>query len=221
MDDGADSLPVALQMLESLHAQGVRTVWLTPHFYPYKENLNTFLARRVNAYRSLISAPGLMNMQFCAASEVYLSDYLFNYTDLSELCIGSRNSMLLELPFDSQPFERIYQKIDKLMSYFGISPVLAHIDRYPKIFQDKKHVEALVNLGCMIQVNLNSLSAGILIKRKILNYIENGCIHIVGTDCHNMGSRKPDFTAGISVIEKALGQHSVQQLILNARSIMR
>ena len=49
MDDGAKDLGTSLAMLRASREQGVDTVVLTPHYYPQKESVESFLL--INKYR--------------------------------------------------------------------------------------------------------------------------------------------------------------------------
>ena len=53
------------------------------------------------------------------------------------------------------------------------------------------------------------ISAHLLIHRGIseknfFKFLEAGRIHLIGSDCHNLTSRKPDFESGIHEIEKSV-----------------
>ena len=53
IDDGARTPEEALEMLELMAAQGVRRVVSTSHFYPEREEPDSFLARRKKAVEML------------------------------------------------------------------------------------------------------------------------------------------------------------------------
>ena len=56
IDDGAKTLADAVAMLKMQQADGVRTVCVTPHFYPGRETPDEFLARRAAALEQLLPA---------------------------------------------------------------------------------------------------------------------------------------------------------------------
>lgn len=53
MDDGSQSVEMSLQMLQKLRLQNVGKVIATPHYYPYKEDVASFLKRREVSHKSL------------------------------------------------------------------------------------------------------------------------------------------------------------------------
>ncbi len=220
MDDGPQNLQESIRMLQSLLAQGVHTVWLTPHFYPYKESLESFLSRREKACSILKPDADELGMELLPASEAFLSDYLFNAPDISKLCIGGKY-LLTELPFSLGFSQQVFNRISRLTLTFGVVPILAHVERYPKLIKDVAMLDEFVDMGCLAQINLSSLKDGIMKRKQLLEYIEIDLVHLIGTDCHNMGNRSPKYSSGISIIENKLGSGYVEQLMDNARQIMR
>ena len=49
-------------------------------------------------------------------------------------------------------------------------------------------------------------------RRKAINMFKNGEINMLGSDCHNMESRTPNFGTAVSIIEKHLGRSAVRTL---------
>lgn len=221
MDDGAYNPTESMKMLEVLSRQGVGAVCLTPHFYPYKENIETFLQRRGKAIARIAPYAQELGIRLVLASETYLSDYLFNTEDISELCMGKecgRRYLLTELP--SGFSERTIKRVSRLIFTYNVVPILAHIDRYPKLIKSSVLLDEFIDMGCLMQMNLESLQEGFLKKRKLLKYIQSNMVHVVGTDAHNMSERPPVYSKGISVIAKALGEGAVNQLTRNALQII-
>ena len=54
-----------------------------------------------------------------------------------------------------------------------------------------------------------------------LAQVEAGRIHLIGSDCHNLTSRKPDFESGIHEIEKKCGFDIINQLHNNANMLIK
>ena len=219
MDDGPKTLQESVLMLQSLSSQGVHTVWLTPHFYPYKENLENFLSRREKAYSILKPDADKLGVEVLPASETFLSDYIFNAPNVSKLCIGGKY-LLTELPFTSNLSQQIIDRINRLIVSYSVVPILAHVERYPKLIKNVDLLDELIDMGCLAQINLSSLEDGIIKPKQLLRYITMDLVNLIGTDCHNTESRSPKYSDGISIIEKQLGSEYAEQLMDNARQIM-
>jgi protein-tyrosine phosphatase len=62
-----------------------------------------------------------------------------------------------------------------------------------------------------MQVNANSFIA-MSTRRKVLSLLKKGCLHFIGSDCHNMKSRPPKLLEAYALIEKKLGCEFVAQM---------
>ena len=223
MDDGAKDAAESKNMLERLVQQGVHTVCLTPHFYPYKETQDTFLKRREQAFSQIRPFAAEVGVRFALASETFFNDYLFHSEDISPLCMkdnDGQNYLLTELPFDSSFSEHTVKRLSRLIDTYCVYPVLAHIERYPKLVNDKKLINRLIDMGCLMQINLSAFGRGYFLKKRLLGYIAKNMVHVVGTDAHNTDKRPPEYSAGISIIQESLGDDAVLQLSRNAQQIV-
>lgn len=223
MDDGAKNSEESKKMLEMLVRQDVHTVCLTPHFYPYKETQDTFLKRREQAFSQIRPFAEEMGVHFVLASETFFNDYLFHSEDITPLCMkgnDGQNYLLTEMPFDSSFSEHTVKRLSRLIDTYSVNPVLAHIERYPKLVNDKKLIGRLIDMGCLMQINLSAFGRGYFMKKRLLGYIAENMVHVVGTDAHNVEKRPPEYSEGVSVIQKALGEDSVRQLSRNAQQIV-
>jgi len=220
MDDGAKDISESIKMVEMLNNQNVSTVCLTPHFYAYEESINEFLIRREKSYEILKNSLKDMDIkpEFLLASETYLVSNLFTIEDLKPLCIEDTRYLLIEMPFDFS--RKVFDELQKLISNFSVKLIIAHIDRYPVIFTDKKLMEYLLDMGCFIQLNVSAFNGGFFEKRRIFNYVKNDYIHFLGTDCHNLSSRKPVMEEYCSLIKKKLGEDFFQSFIARAENII-
>lgn len=221
IDDGSPDREISAEMLSCLKRQGIGTVVLTPHFYTDRESLSSFLVRREAAWESLAPVLGQTEMNAVLACEMHFSDYVFNSADISALCI--RNKFLVtELPYSFVFSDIQISKIGRLISTYNITPVLAHIERYPELLKSRSLLDQLIEMGCRTQINLGALqNGGIRLRRTILSLIQSQRVHVVGTDCHNMKSRPPSYEPGIRTICEKLGEDFIRLLNENAESMLR
>lgn len=210
VDDGAKTVEMSLGMLKSLEEQQVDTVVLTPHFYSHREPMSEFCERRKAAFEQLQAALPHGHIKLRLGAEVYFSDYLFNCDDLSDLCVNGTRVLLLELPFDKTIDRRFADKIYRLIADFNVTPVLAHIERYPSILRSISTINALWEIGCRFQVNLSSFT--VFGKRRLLSLVKKGYISAIGTDAHNLTSRPPVYDEGYQILAKALS-HSEADIL--------
>lgn len=216
IDDGAGSVKEALEMAELLVSQKIKIAVCTPHFDPSADALMTFLLKRENALSRLKGS----KLQMIPASETKLHEYLFHYPDLLPLCIARTRYLLLELPFDQNWDSKLFTLLDKVMTYYDIIPVIAHIERYPAVKRQMKHIRRLKNMGCLLQLNSSSLFDKSTAKRALL-YMKKDYIDVIGSDCHNLKTRPPQMDLAINRIIQILGEGYYKQLEDNAASIIQ
>ena len=222
MDDGASSAAIAAEMLSSLKKQGVTRVLLTPHYYPFKEKPDEFIARRDKALQALQNRELPADLELIPAAEVHQHEALLNIKDISALKIPQSQYMLLEL---SSRFVKScdIRDILKLIYNHNTVPLLAHIERYPALVRNKKALEELISEGCKVQMTLGAWNEGNLLYRWCLrDLLKSGYIHTLGTDCHNLSTRPPKYACHLEQLIKMLGKNAALKLasgeeILNDR----
>ena len=221
VDDGSHDVETSLKMIERLKEQGAKKIVLTPHYYSNEISLDDFLKRRDKAFAALKAALPEDAPELIPAAEVYISDYLFNNESLDRLCIGNTRYVLIEHPFTSPFSSSEYDKLMNLYCDYKIKPILAHIERYKALMEGKYTLDDFIEMGCLTQVNISSFSdAPRSLRKKLYKLLEAGKIHFIGSDCHNLDTRAPDYSAGIVAIKKKCGDEAVQTLINNANYLL-
>ncbi|MCI6353855.1 tyrosine-protein phosphatase [Eubacterium coprostanoligenes] len=217
VDDGAPDIETSLAMIEKLQRQGAKKIILTPHYYSDNISLDDFLRRRDKAFNELLRELPSRSPTLIPAAEVYISRYLFNNPNIDELKIAGSNYILIEHPFSSSFSENTYDRLMNMYCDYGAKPILAHIERYPALMDDPYKLEDYINMGCLTQVNISSfVNSHRSVKKKLIKLLNTGHIHLIGSDCHNLSSRAPEYENGIKEIIKKSGQEAVDVLIKNA-----
>lgn len=219
MDDGSRDAAESQMLLQMLSKQNVDTVVATPHFFASRESVRTFLQRREQSYEALIkNASSVSRMpDILLGAEVKYYPGISAMEDLCSLCIEGTRLLLLEMPH-SEWSEYTIKELEALAYAKGLTVVLAHIERY---FSHKKEVlwSRLRDSGILMQVNA-SYFADFGTKRKALRLLENGMVHMIGSDCHNMTSRPPLITRAYDVIRKKFGDEWIDQMCVYGRSLL-
>ncbi len=222
IDDGSKDIETSLKMIERLKEQGAKKIVLTPHYYSDTISLDDFLRKREQSFNALIREVPSGYPELIPAAEVYISQYLFNNQSIKDLCIGSSNYVLIEHPFSSRFDDRDYDRLLNLYCDYKVKPVLAHIERYKALMDDKYKLADLIEIGCMPQVNISTFDeAPRKIKKKLFKFLKAGQIMLLGSDCHNLDTRPPEYEAGINAIIKECGKETVDQLINNANLLVK
>ncbi|MBQ9973409.1 MAG: hypothetical protein IJP02_00440 [Oscillospiraceae bacterium] len=224
MDDGAADVEQSLAMLAMEAEQGVTRVALTPHFYPKRESVCDFLTRRQAAYDRLTEAisrlpeteRARLPKMYLGAEVAWQSD-LLDCADLSGLCLGDGRYMLVELPFTAWNRQTVRQ-LWELMACHGITPVIAHLERY-LADQSSKMVDSLLELDIPVQISCDILGH-VFARRRAMKLLRSGQAHLIATDCHDCSHRAPNMARGLSVLTAKLGRERVEELQEYARTLV-
>lgn len=217
MDDGPKSVGESVEMLEKLKNQGINRIILTPHYYSDRESIDSFLERREKSY-SMISDKIPDGIEVHLGSEVYVSEFLFNRTDLTPLCLSDKRYILLEFPYYSSFHERSLDQLRAIMYDYKVKPILAHVERYRNLIDSQGAIERLIRLGCKLQVDLSALY-NLSYSRKIYRLFDNKYVSLIATDCHNMTSRPPEFLKGSRLLISRYGRRCIETFMENAQEI--
>ena len=210
MDDGCRSVEESIRVMEESARQGVGAMMATPHYYP-RETVESFLSRRHAAYSQLneIIKGKKKNLPVLnLGAEVAWHNGLIYEERLEELCFGKSNYMLLEMPF-AKWSSSVLADVRKLGSMRNIRVIIAHLERYLQI-QDKKMIEALLDMDVMIQMN-GEYILGFWTQRKAAQMLKNGFVHVLGSDSHNMDRRAPNLGETC----RKLSQMGVEDVLLD------
>jgi len=202
MDDGSKSVEESLKLLNELKAQGVTKVAATPHFYAEKESVDSFLGRRAAAFDNLKAELNGDLPEVILGAEIRYYQGISKLEGLKTLQLASSGILLIEMPF-SRWTEYTVNEIINIASNGDITVVLAHIERYMR-YGNKKSIERIADSGVLIQSNAEYFLSP-LTSRKALRLLYNGFIQLIGTDCHNMTSRRPNMDKAITKITKKFG----------------
>ena len=201
IDDGSKDVQMSLEMLRMSAEQGVEGMIFTPHFYADMNDPETFLRRRENALHELEGELSSLSTvpRFTTGAEVHYFRGMSRTNDLERLCIGNSDYILIEMPF--RDWQSVFvDEIEEISTVLGLRVIIAHIERY--FDQDKKLVKRLLNnTDLLIQCN-----AEFFIEKKTaskaIKLLKSGRIDLLGSDSHNLGSRRPNLAEAIEIIAK-------------------
>ncbi len=217
IDDGSQSVAQSLEMLDTLRLQNVDIVIATPHFYSSKANLADFLERREKAYDLLNTARPDLTPKILLGAEVSFFRGMGEAAQLKELAIAGTNALLLEMPFSQwgrSEIAGIRQLLDR-----GLTPILAHVERYIPLQKDLTAFNEIINLPVYLQVNTQALLRW-RTRRMVFRLIKHGFSVVLGTDCHNMTGRRPDMDAGREILARKFGPNCLAQIDSQAKQLL-
>ena len=212
IDDGSRSVAISLVMLRREAEQGVTRVVATPHFYAYRDDPDQFLARRNEAeYRlrkAMAAESGLPELVMGA--EVRYFPGIGHCEGLKKLTIGGSGCVLVEMP--SPPWtDSMYRELEQIHSYLGLTPMIAHVDRYIRPLRTHGIPRRLAQLPVLVQAN-GAFFQNKRTQKMAMAMLRAGQIHALGSDCHNLTDRAPNLAEAIRQICRYCGKDAVKRL---------
>ena len=212
IDDGSQSLEESIAMLRLEAEQGIKVVVATPHFYPHYETPESFLEKRSQADALLRSAlKKEKNLPRVAmGAEVYYFRGISESELLPQLTLQGGRCILLEMPPAPWP-ETVYQELEAIRYRRGITPVIAHIDRYIAPFHTYRLPQRLQRMPVLVQANA-SFFLEKRTRRMAMQMLRKDQIQLLGSDCHNLDDRAPKLGAAVALIRQNLGEEILERI---------
>lgn len=210
VDDGSPDLETSVRMLDAMYAQGIRRVAATPHFYANHDSPERFLRRRAAAAEKLRQAWKWADLELRIGAEVHYFDGISDCEALQEMAIEGTDLLLVEM--QSAPWsERCFDELQGIRHKRGLIPVIAHLDRYITPLRQFGIPAKLARLPVLVQINSEALlHRGS--RSMVLKMLRSGAVHLLGSDCHSMGSRKPNLGEAWKTLCDKLDSHALESL---------
>ena len=220
IDDGSKSVEMSIQMLRVEAQQGIGHVVATPHFYPQYDTPERFLKRRAAAEIALREEmqkhTGLPELS--VGAEVYYFPGISDSEGISELTIDQKRCILIEMPTSTWT-EAMYRELEGLYVKRGLIPIVAHIDRYIGRFHNRGIPKRLAQLPVLIQANaeffLEKYTSSLALRM-----LKKEGIHLLGSDCHDLSSRKPNLQDALDLIYRRLGRDAMEGIFSCQRNVL-
>ena len=212
IDDGSASVEESIGMLRLEMAQGIRRVVATPHFYANHDDPVRFLERRQRAEEILRREMGKYSdlPHITVGVEVYFFRGMSESDLLPQLTIREKRCILIEMPHGHWPDEMLRELAD-IWEKRNLLPIIAHIDRYIAPMRAHKLLRRIAQLPVYVQAN-----AEFFLKRSTaplaLRMLKADQIQLLGSDCHNLHTRKPNLGEAVQLIERKLGSDTLQAI---------
>ena len=188
IDDGLKEPDQSVLFIKQLKELGYQKLICTPHILTdlYPNSRETILPK-LDLIRNELRTAGL-SIEIDAAAE-YMIDHSFaellSTSKKQDLLTINNQYILVEMSYlaPSQNFEQVI--FDLRM--FGLTPIIAHPERYSYYHKNFDHYERFVELGCKLQVNLLSLSGayGPYVKKTAEKLFKMKMVDYLGTDMHH------------------------------------
>lgn len=215
LDDGATDLSVSLKMAKASVAQGVTVTACTPHILPgLYHNTGPAIRQAVQALQGELDQQGIA-LRLVPGADVHMApDFAAGLRSGHLLSIADSRYVLVEPPHHTAP--------PQLEDFFfnlmvgGYVPVLTHPERLSWVPARYEVIKRLVRSGVWMQITAASFTGAF--GRNALYWAErlldDGCVHLLASDAHDVERRPPDLAAGRECVTRRVGAEEAQRLVL-------
>lgn len=208
IDDGSPDKESSRFLIEQAAATGTTHIVATPHVITMCDHPSweTILAG-VEELRGMAKEQGL-SLDILPGAEVMLSlDILQAYDEAPHaFCLNNTNYALVELPMFEVP--KYTEDLFYEMQLRGLTPVLAHPERYNSLFEQPERLLEWCHKGVLLQCNGGSLLGkfGQHAERNLRLLLHNKLISFMGSDAHRMNVRNTDLSLERQKLVELVGQ---------------
>lgn len=217
-DDGAKSLEDTLAMLARAQVAGIETIVATPHVgraFRGVEHPAGDIAAGVAALQSELDARGI-KVTIVSGAEILLGsvDVLGDAGILPAWTYGGGGKYaLIESPYRAWPEfgnSMVYQ-----IKLRGVTPVIAHPERYIDVQKDIARMESAVSQGAVLQITAGSIlgQTDRALQKCCLDLLDAGLAHLVSSDAHHPGHAWPG--EAVDAVVKRVGEPRARQIFEN------
>lgn len=198
-DHGSDGLETSLRQIALAREAGIKTLCATPHFYPSRESVSSFLCRREETYALLRKHLSECDPHIELGAEVLICDGIERLDGLRGLCREGTGELLLEMPFYTWQ-EYLWDTIYALADVPDISLVIAHADRYPI-----ENIERLIRNDINVQLNADCFRRT-LKRKRYMDWIRRGAVKYLGSDIHGTEPGYRDWNYCWKLLDKSFSK---------------
>lgn len=216
-DDGAKNLNMSLYLLEESLRGGVTDIIATPHFYPLRDTLEEYTNKVEANFKELKEAIKDKNVP-----NIYLGYEVLYYSGISraeslkKLTLNGSKYILLEPDYYNLDRAFLFELLR--LRENGLVPIIAHIERYYKVWGYKKILSFIKENGILTQVNATSFF-GRHYNRVLETLTQEDLITFIASDTHSPDMRPPIINAALRKITDLCGDTYTQKLIKNSQSL--
>ncbi|HHT7827040.1 TPA: CpsB/CapC family capsule biosynthesis tyrosine phosphatase [Streptococcus suis] len=218
VDDGPATIEESIELIKLAKNQGVRIIVATSHRRkgmfetPEKIIKANFIKLKEAVHEKY------PDLRLCYGGELYYSKSLMEKLEKRKVpSLNASRYILLEFSMNT-PWKDIQKAVNEV-NLLGLTPVLAHIERYDALAFNADRVNELIDKGCMTQVNSSHvLKQGLIgdrtkeFKKRVQFFLEQDLVHCVASDMHNTTTRPPFMKEAYQLVKNEYGEDRAKAL---------
>ena len=195
IDDGADTIEDAAELLRIAYENGTKRMIVTPHYCRQERFTATpeEILKLIERLKERMKADGII-IDLYPGNELFIDRELDQLLEKgSILTLANSRYVLVEFPMDR--YREEYDEWLYNITVSGYQIIIAHPERYKYVQEDTEFVRRWTDEGYLLQSNKNSID--FRKKRAVIDdLIANGRLHFIASDAHGSmrdTNLKPSF----------------------------
>ncbi len=187
LDDGSDSFETSVEMCRTAEATGTNTLFLTPHivYWDSAEELYDRRNYKTEQLREVLEDEGI-DLKLETGFEILCDDDIFDIKYFKPYTLAGTDYILIEFDFYKTREEDVISWC-KYLESCGLTPVIAHPERYGFVIEDISALERLTENGVLLQMN-GASPLGVFGEAEslvALKMLKSGYVDFLGSDAHS------------------------------------
>jgi len=214
IDDGAPDLSVALDMARASVADGVTDLACTPHILPGRyPNTGPQIRQATGELQDALGQEGIPLRLVAGADNHVALDFVGELKAGQLLSLNGSRYVLVEPPHAVLP-PRLEELFVGVLAA-GYVPILTHPERLSWIKTRFDLITRLAQSGVWMQVTAGSLAGAFGSNAQYWGerMLDEGLIHILATDAHDIKLRAPNLSVGRYIAAARVGEGEAEHLV--------
>lgn len=227
VDDGPSTIEESLALISEAYRQGVKEIVATSHRRKGMFETPEELIRENFDQLKLRLGQELPDVTLHYGGELYYtSDLLRGLEERSRPRLADTDYALIEFS-SGTPWKDIHSALTNILM-LGVTPLVAHVERYNALAFDKDKVREMINMGCYTQINSSSVLKPKFFgdkakehKKRARYFLDKDLVHCVASDMHNLEQRPPYMKEAYDLIARDFGSVRAEALFIsNPRQLL-
>jgi len=213
VDDGAESMQQACELVRMAREDGTKVLFLTPHYRGDYEGYSPDRLREVFSQLQERVAEEMPDIQLYLGTEIRFDSNVPEKLEQGEI-LSMNGSRFVLLEFSRRALRsQIIMGVTELSCY-GYTPIIAHVERCDTFRTFPALADEVRNMGAWIQINADSIlgAHGFAVKRFAHKLLKSGKVHVVATDAHDSNKRPPMLRKCFLRVSRKYGKTYAMQL---------
>jgi protein-tyrosine phosphatase len=215
IDDGAVDLETSLAMARMAVADGIQVTACTPHIMPgVYDNRGPEIRAAIARLQQVLDEQDIA-LRLVTGADVHIApDLIDGLRSGRVLSLNDSRYFLFEPPHHIAPPRIEKFAFDVLAA--GYLPIITHPERLTWIESHYDSFLQMVHGGAWIQITAGALTGrfGRRPKYWCEKMLDDGVVHIVATDAHNLRNRSPQLAEARDAVAARLGSEAADDMVL-------